>query len=100
MSTPGTPRRGESDHDVRQQLAGLWYDMAGTPFPSQILTLVHMCGSAHVVYGSDYCWTPPAGVDAQLRSVDDAEQPPGDDWRSLTTRNARALMGKSKQARQ
>ena len=69
----------------------LWFDMAGTPFPNQIPTLVDAFGSDHLLYGSDYCWTPAEGTTAQVASLDTAKQPDGETWRALTTRNARRL---------
>ena len=77
---------------TRELLRRLWYDMAGTPFPVQIPTLAAGVGAQHVLYGSDYCFTPAAGIDAQVRSIDQADAPaPGDSWRALTTRNAHDL---------
>ena len=75
-----------------KQIRRLWFDMAGTPFPNQIPALVRAFGSERVLYGSDYCWTPAQGSTAQVESVDAAEQPPGDTWRALTTRNAIRLL--------
>lgn len=52
-SDPGDPIPG--------QVARLWFDMAGTPFPYQVPALVAAFGSDRLLYGSDYCWTrPPA----------------------------------------
>jgi hypothetical protein len=48
-------------------------------------------GSERLLYGSDYCWTPAAGVTAQVGSIDAARQPGSDTWRALTTRNAQRL---------
>lgn len=48
-------------------------------------------GSEHLLYGSDYCWTPAAGTAAQIAAIDSVQQPEGDTWRALTTRNARRL---------
>jgi len=79
--------------DTRELLSRLWYDTAGTPFPVQIPTLIAVTDVDHVLYGSDYCFTPPRGVDAQIRSIDEAQPPKhGHTWRSLTTRNAMALL--------
>ncbi len=75
-----------------EQIRRLWFDMAGTPFPNQIPALVRAFGAERLLYGSDYCWTPADGTAAQVRSVDEAEQPAGDTWRQLTTRNALSLM--------
>lgn len=69
---------------VADQLAGIWYDIAGTPFPNAAPALVRAFGSQRVLYGSDYCWTPAAGVLAQVATVDK-------EWRVVTTRNAERL---------
>ncbi len=83
---------------TRDLLRRLWYDTAGTPFPVQIPTLVTGVGLDHILYGSDFCFTPAAGVGAQIRSIDQAASPvprdPGrerNSWRTLTTRNAADL---------
>ncbi|GAA2851132.1 amidohydrolase family protein [Pseudonocardia halophobica] len=77
---------------VSQQLARLWFDTAGTPFPHQIPALERSVGTGRLLYGSDYCWTPRPAVAAQIASVDDAPQPAGTSWRALTTDNARRLL--------
>ncbi|MFC8969367.1 amidohydrolase family protein [Streptomyces sp. NPDC057094] len=76
---------------VPDQLGRLWYDLAGTPFPHQAPALTTAFGSERVLYGSDYCWTPALGVDAQVASLTGAAQPAGDTWHALTTRNAQRL---------
>ena len=78
---------------VRQQAARLWFDMAGTPFPLQVPTLIEAFGSERLLYGSDYCWTTAIGVARQVAAIDFARQPDGDSWRALTTRNAERLLG-------
>ncbi|HEV2638727.1 MAG TPA: amidohydrolase family protein [Actinocrinis sp.] len=67
---------------VQDQLRGLWFDMAGSPFPNQVPALVKAFGSQRVVYGSDYCWTPAAGALTQIDAIDAAEQPDGETWRA------------------
>ena len=75
-----------------EQIARLWFDMAGTPFPNDVPAFIEIFGSQRLLYGSDYCFTPAQGVTAQLRAIDDAN-PPGDgSWRELTTNNARRLL--------
>jgi len=79
---------------VPEQLGRLWYDMAGTPFPHQIPALTAAFGQERLLYGSDCCWTPAPGVDAQLASIDAAPQPgpaPERTWRALTCENAHRL---------
>ena len=80
------------DIPVPEQLGRLWYDIAGTPFPHQVPALTAAFGRERVLYGSDFCWTPGFGVDAQLASIDAAEQPSADlTWRALTSGNAGRL---------
>ncbi|XVU27729.1 amidohydrolase family protein [Actinoplanes sp. CA-054009] len=69
---------------VTEQLSEIWYDMAGTPFPRQIPTLDAAFGTAKLVYGSDYCWTPAPLALAQIATIDPV-------WRELTTANAEKL---------
>ncbi|BAH51541.1 amidohydrolase family protein [Rhodococcus opacus] len=68
---------------VPDQLRRLWFDLAGTPLPHQIPALTAAFGADHVLYGSDYCWTPADATARQLASVDT--------WRSVTTGNAHRL---------
>jgi 6-methylsalicylate decarboxylase len=78
--------------DWGSQLAALWFDMAGTPFPRAIPTLASLVGTEHLLYGSDSCWTPAAGVDAQLAAIDAAAAPAGSaSWRELASANAARL---------
>lgn len=72
-------------------LRGLWFDMAGTPFPHQIPALEASVGLDRLVYGSDYCWTPSAAVVAQIAGIDAADRPGEPTWRTLTTDHAREL---------
>jgi predicted TIM-barrel fold metal-dependent hydrolase len=85
---------GDDDPDtaVHRQLRRVCFDIAGTPFPRQVPAAVAAFGTEHLLYGSDYCWTPDHGVDAQLASIDHAAQPPNDSWRSLTAHNATRLL--------
>ncbi|TDU05925.1 putative TIM-barrel fold metal-dependent hydrolase [Streptomyces sp. 846.5] len=85
---------GSADDPTVQELAGrLWYDIAGTPFPHQVPALAAAFGTARILYGSDYCWTPAPGVARQIAAVDAAPTPPGStDWRTLTTGNAHRLL--------
>ncbi|MFJ4521841.1 amidohydrolase family protein [Streptomyces sp. NPDC088810] len=78
--------------DGVQQLRGLYYDMAGTAFPRQVPALLKLVDPDHVLFGSDYCWTPPSLADAHITAIDAAQSPvEGATWRSLTTANAQRL---------
>lgn len=80
------------DPSVHQQLARLWYDTAGAPFPHHIPTLVRAFGHTRLLYGSDYCFTPPAAVTDQVAAIEKATKPPGSSWRRLTSENATRLL--------
>jgi predicted TIM-barrel fold metal-dependent hydrolase len=81
----------EQGRPTAEQLRGLWFDMAGTPFPHQIPALDAAFGLERLLYGSDYCWTPPAAVTAQITAIDAADRPGAPTWRKLTTDHAREL---------
>jgi len=87
----GDPVERGRDETIPSQLRRLWYDMAGTPFPSQVPAVSAAFGTGHLLYGSDYCWTPPPVVAAQVASLGAARQPEGTTWRELTTANALRL---------
>lgn len=80
------------DPTALDEIRGLWFDMAGTPFPRSVPALISAFGSERLLYGSDYCWTPAGGVAEQIASIDGAHRPDGDTWRGVTTRNARRLI--------
>jgi predicted TIM-barrel fold metal-dependent hydrolase len=78
--------------DAVQQLASLYYDIAGTAFPRQVPALLKLVDPDRVLFGSDYCWTPPPLADAHIAAIDTAAPPAeGTTWRSLTTANALRL---------
>jgi predicted TIM-barrel fold metal-dependent hydrolase len=78
--------------DAVRQLSRLYYDIAGTAFPRQIPALLGLVEPDRLLFGSDYCWTPPPVVDAHIGAIDAAEIPlAGSTWRTLTTANAYRL---------
>jgi len=84
---------------VQQLVAGLWFDMAGTPFPNQIPALARAFGTDRLLYGSDYCWTPASATFAQVQAVDAAPPNGPDSWRALTSRNAARLLSRTRSTR-
>ncbi|WP_405674606.1 amidohydrolase family protein [Streptomyces canus] len=86
------PSEKSPAQDAVEQLRGLYYDMAGTAFPRQVPALLKLVDPDRVLFGSDYCWTPPPLADAHIAAIDTAESPvDGTTWRSLTTANAQRL---------
>lgn len=86
-------RLGLSPAGIEDELGRLWFDMAGTPFPLQIPTLCEVVGHEHLVFGSDYCFTPPTDLAAQVEAMENASCPVADStWPAVTTRNAKVLL--------
>lgn len=82
----------EPTADAVEQLRRLHYDIAGPAFPREVPALLGLAAPERLLFGSDYCWTPPPVVAAHLAAVDAAEPPvDGATWRTLTTANARPL---------
>ncbi|WP_030868031.1 amidohydrolase family protein [Streptomyces sp. NRRL S-37] len=76
-----------------EQLRRLHYDLAGPALPRQLPALLNLVGSDRLLYGSDHCWTPAAGVEAHVAGLDAAPAPDGaGSWRALTTANARRIL--------
>lgn len=86
FGTPTTP-------DV---LRRLWFDLAGTPVPRQLPALLSTVGQDRLVYGSDYCFTPIAAVQEQIRALDSGAARSGfENWRAATSDNARRLLDRA-----
>jgi predicted TIM-barrel fold metal-dependent hydrolase len=78
--------------DVIERLRRLHYDIAGPAFPRQVPALLGLADPGRLLFGSDYCWTPPPVAATHIAAVDTAAPPvDGVSWRSLTTANARRL---------
>lgn len=70
----------------------LHYDIAGPAFPRHVPALLELVDPDRLLFGSDYCWTPPPVAAAHITAVDAAASPgDGVTWRSLTTVNAQRL---------
>lgn len=55
-------------------LRGMYYDLAGFPLPRQLKSLLEIADPKHILYGSDYPYTPEALVTALARQLDDSSQ--------------------------
>lgn len=86
-----------STEDVKDAFANQFYfDLAGCPFPDQIWGLLRYVGTARLLYGSDYPFTPQPAVAmlamrmaAEMKSVWSKEE-----RRAILVRNARKLLSK------
>lgn len=83
---------GKAEDSAREQLSGLWFDCAGTPMPTALNTLASIVGTDRLVFGSDYCFTPPGPVAAGIRAIDNAGvSPTGQRWLDLFESNTATL---------
>jgi predicted TIM-barrel fold metal-dependent hydrolase len=74
---------------VTETLRRFHYDLAGAPNAEQLTALASTAPPEHLLYGSDYAWTPAEGA---LRAASALDALDGT-WREVTTRNARTLFG-------
>lgn len=74
--------------DVHGALAGMYFDLAGDPFPRLVPTLLTLVPRDHLLYGTDYPWTPAPGVARRLQLITDDSG----EWQASTSRTARTLL--------
>lgn len=55
--------------ELAEELRACWFDSAGTPLPHQLPVLAGMVGTEHLVFGSDFCFTPAPAVARQVASL-------------------------------
>ncbi|MFK4547977.1 putative TIM-barrel fold metal-dependent hydrolase [Streptomyces tendae] len=82
---------------IMDVLGALWWDLAGTPTATHLDAIADRWGTRRLVYGSDWCFTPPIAVDLQHAMLDDAWEACGaapglPSWRETTTANATRLL--------
>lgn len=63
--------------DVLRDLAGLHFDLSGTPLPRQLKALLDLTSPDHLHYGSDYPFTPDFVAEIATGQLDAAGDPPG-----------------------
>jgi 6-methylsalicylate decarboxylase len=91
---PGPNGGAPSRLSARDQLQRCWFDLAGTPIPAQLEALLGLAGKNRLLYGSDFCFTPAPMVAHHIHTLDGWAASQNDwDWRSLTSRNANAVLG-------
>lgn len=86
----GLPQKLDVD-SFYNMLRGLYYDLAGFPLPRQILPLLEIADPRHLLYGSDWPFTPEPLVAAQL---DEAPQLTDRLRQDIMRNNALALFPK------
>ena len=63
------------------------FDLAGLPWPDMIHALLRIVGPERLLYGSDYCWTPPALVKTLIKKMDKGAE---EIWRGDTIKDVYA----------
>lgn len=76
---------------VTELLGRFYYELAGTPSHTQVTALGAIAKPDHLLYGSDYAWTPYEHAIHLLHALDKVMAGEHDDWRAVTTANAEAL---------
>jgi predicted TIM-barrel fold metal-dependent hydrolase len=80
---------GPNSLTVHAELRRFWYDLAGCPLPTHARVLQDTLCDEHILYGSDYCWTPAFAVGRQIATLD---SDPETDWRTKTRDNAHRFL--------
>lgn len=80
--------------DVHGALRRFYYDLAGDPFPRMLPALLTIADQDHVLYGTDYPWTPAPGVAKRIEAIN-ADSPK---WLGCTSRAARELLNSVRRA--
>ncbi|EMC93697.1 hypothetical protein BAUCODRAFT_251053 [Baudoinia panamericana UAMH 10762] len=90
-----------TEEEVREAFkTQIWFDLAGFPFPGQIVGLMQGCGVPHsrLMYGSDWPFTRRPGVDRLAVMLDDGVKGMfnTDEIEDIYHRNAEKLLGSTK----
>ncbi|MBD1320662.1 amidohydrolase family protein [Gordonia hankookensis] len=73
----------------------LWFDLAGAPVPDQLGAFSRRFGTGHLLYGSDFCFTPAFAVDLLAKQLDDGWPDERGPWRVQVAENSAALFGRN-----
>jgi predicted TIM-barrel fold metal-dependent hydrolase len=76
-------------------LQRLFYDTAGSSGDNSLTSLLTLIDSSHVLYGSDYPFTPEAVVEAMINELNSTHLLSADDRRAMEYANAMKLFTQS-----
>jgi 6-methylsalicylate decarboxylase len=83
---------GDDRPDVTGQLASLYYDLAGAPVPRQLPSLLALADPSHLLYGTDWPWTPEPAVSAFTGQIKATPLLAEDQVMAMMTTNGRPLL--------
>ncbi len=75
LYAPAFAAPDDPEIDVAGELARLYYDVAGVPLPRALPALARLAQAGHIVYGSDYPFTPIEVVERSAEALITAELP-------------------------
>lgn len=89
----GVPDLGDVDSraEVLDALGTLWYDLAGAPIPRQLPALLTLVDSSRLLYGSDWPFTPEAGVEILAEALESTPVLQVEDGAAIFSHNALRL---------
>ncbi|WP_289939128.1 amidohydrolase family protein [Streptomyces sp. S.PNR 29] len=82
---------GDPPVDVLGALRRLYYDLAGFPLPRQLPALLTLTGTDHILYGSDYPYTPDWVVHGLAETLVSSTVLSTEQWQSVLRDTASAL---------
>jgi len=86
----------QSDATVFAQLNHLYYDVAGFCVPRQLSVLLQITDTSHLLYGSDYPYTPTIGCSILADQLENTELLTAEDRQSIFRKNALNLIPRLK----
>jgi len=86
-----TPGDGSNPIGAEEHLRRLYYDLAGSPGSNALAPLLEMTERSHILYGSDYVFTPEAIVSAHLAELLSSKLLSPSDFRAIGRGNALGL---------
>jgi 6-methylsalicylate decarboxylase len=78
--------------DIRKALSRLYFDLAGAPVPEALGALLHIVDPSHLLYGSDWPFTPTEACEHLLSALRDTAQFDDNQRAAMFSQNARRLI--------
>ena len=93
---PDTPDAADAPDaaDVVGRLRNLYYDLAGMPVPRQLPSLLAMTDPSHLLYGTDWPWTPEAAFTAFAAGIEATPLLDQDQVTAMMTTNGLPLLAR------
>jgi predicted TIM-barrel fold metal-dependent hydrolase len=80
--------------EVRKVLASLYYDLAGSAAEGTLQSLRQITTLSHVLFGSDFPFTPPVGVSANVEGFRNLKSVSAQEHEDMARNNALSLFSR------